>query len=149
MRQYIINYEGEEDDDTDDDVAHFFKELLIDAPQDLSLDTDTTNELFLTQLGPLQNIESTITTNLLADNAFKHQITSADTTVPLVNNLHTSIVNYEAIYKPMEERYLDENEDDEVYLTDCQYRRGRFKPRGLRYHRRKRLKEMKMVKQKT
>lgn len=94
LQQYIINYEGEEDDDTAD-VAHFFKELLIDAPQDLSLDTDTTNELFLTQLDPLQNIESTNTINLLADNAFKHQITSADTTIPLANpmpyNFTTSI----------------------------------------------------------
>ena len=69
-----------------DDVAHFFKELLIDAPQDLSTNADMTNELFLTQLGPLQNIKSTNTINTLANNAFKHQITSADTNVFLINH---------------------------------------------------------------
>ena len=84
LQDYIVNYEGEEEDDTDD-VAHFFKELLIDASQDLFLNINTTNELFLTRLGPLQNIESANTINTLAENAFKHQITSADTTVPFVN----------------------------------------------------------------
>ena len=79
-----MNYEDEKEDDKDD-VAHFFKELLIDAPQDLFLDIDTTNELFLTRLGPLQKIKSANTINTMADNAFKHQITSADTTVSLVN----------------------------------------------------------------
>ncbi len=84
LQDYIVNFEVEEEDDTDD-VAHFFKELLIDASQDLSPDIDTKNELFLTQLGPLQNIESANTVNILADNAFKNQITSTNTTVLLVN----------------------------------------------------------------
>lgn len=95
MQQYIINYKGEEDDDTDD-VAHFFKELLINAPHNLSLDIDTTNELFLTQLSPLQNTKLTNTINLLADNAFKHQITSADTTISFVNPMpynFTTLIN--------------------------------------------------------
>ena len=47
----------------------------------------------------------------------------------------------------MQESYLNENKDDELYLTDCQYRRGGFKPQDLRYHRRKRLKEIEMVRQ--
>ena len=59
--------------------------MLIDVPQDLSINTDTTNELFLIYLGLFQNIESINTINTLVDNAFKHQITSADNIVPLIN----------------------------------------------------------------
>lgn len=46
----------------------------------------------------------------------------------LVNNFYTSIVNYiEAVHKPIEERYLDKNEDDKLYFTDCQYWKGKLK----------------------
>ena len=48
----------------------------------------------------------------------------------LVNNLYTSIVNYEAIDEPVQQSYLHENKDDELYFTDRQYWRGGFKPRG-------------------
>ena len=84
MQDYIINHEDKEKDNIDN-IAHFFKELLIDAPQDLFSDINITNKLFLTWLGSLQNIELANTVNTLADNVFKHQITSADTTVLLVN----------------------------------------------------------------
>ena len=67
----------------------------------------------------------------------------------LVNHVYTYVVNHEAVYKPMQQNYRNKNEDGDLYLTDCQYRRGRFKRQDLRYHRRKRLKEMEMVKQKT
>ena len=83
MQQYIAHYEGNDEDDDTDDVAYFFKELSIDASKDLLPDVDITDELFLTSIGALQNIESTNTINLLANNAFKHQITSADGTVAL------------------------------------------------------------------
>lgn len=43
----------------------------------------------------------------------------------LVNNLYTSIVNYEAVHKPvnMQQNYMqsDDNDKDEYYFTDCQY----------------------------
>ena len=52
----------------------------------------------------------------------------------LVNNLYTSIVNYEAVHEPVQQSYLHENKDDELYFTDRQYRRGGFKPRGQGYN---------------
>ena len=58
---------------------------MIDALQNLFSDINTTNELFLTWLGSFQNIESANIINALADNAFKYQITSADTTILYVN----------------------------------------------------------------
>ena len=85
LHQYITHYEGDDEDDDTDDVAYFFKKLSIDTSKDLSPDVDKTDELFLTSLGALQNIESTNTINLLADNAFKHQITFADGTVALID----------------------------------------------------------------
>ncbi len=65
----------------------------------------------------------------------------------LVTNLYTSIVNYEAVHKPMQQSYLNENEDDEFYFTDCQYRKGKFKRQDLCYRRRKRMKEIEMMRQ--
>lgn len=49
----------------------------------------------------------------------KHNIQAY--TSGLVNNLHTSIVNYEVAYKPIKESYLNKKEDDELFFTDCQY----------------------------
>lgn len=37
------------------------------------------------------------------------------------------MVNYEAVQKPIEERYLDKNEDDKLVFTDCQYWKGKLK----------------------
>lgn len=91
MQDYIINYDGEKKDDIND-IAHFFKELLIDAPQGLSPDIDTTNKLFLTQFSFFQNMESVNTVNTLADNAFKHQITFADIIVSFINPTFYSFI---------------------------------------------------------
>lgn len=79
-----MNYEGKKEDDTNN-IAHFFKELLIDTLQDILSDIDTTNELFITKFDLFQNIRSTNTINTLVNNTFKYQIKSAVITVPLVN----------------------------------------------------------------
>lgn len=79
-----MNYEGKKKDDTND-IAHFFKKLLIDVPQNLFLNINITNKLFLIQLGYFQNIESANIIIIQANNAFKHQIISADTTILLIN----------------------------------------------------------------
>lgn len=84
MQAYIVNYEDEKKDNTDD-VVYFFKELLIDARQNLFPDLNTTNKLILTQLDHFQIIESANTVNTLANNAFKHQTILANTTILLVN----------------------------------------------------------------
>lgn len=47
MQKYIVNYKGEKEDNADN-IALFFKELLINIFQDLLFDIDITNELFLT-----------------------------------------------------------------------------------------------------
>lgn len=67
-----MNYKNEKEDDIDN-VAHFFKKLLIDAPQDLLSDAETRIELFIIKIGPLSNIKSANTINTLADNGFKYQ----------------------------------------------------------------------------
>ena len=55
-------------------------------------------------------------------------------TSDLANNLYTSIINYEAVHEPVQQSYLHENKDDELYFTDRQYRRGEFRPRGQGYN---------------
>lgn len=52
----------------------------------------------------------------------------------LINNLYTSIVNYEAIHNPpsTQQSYMqsyEEDQDNDAYPTDRQYRKGRFNPR--------------------
>ena len=76
---------------------------------------------------------------------------SADLTNPfidvsdLVNNLHASIINYEAVYKPQTPaaaaaNYVQKKNDDETYFVDRQFRRkqqyqnrGRERERNERY----------------
>lgn len=89
MQVNIANDEDEEEDDTDH-VAHIFKELLIDTPQDLLFKVDITIKSFITKLGLFQNIESTNTINTLVDDALKHLITYINTTVPHVNPMSYS-----------------------------------------------------------
>ncbi len=84
MQDYILKYKDENENNTDD-VTYFFKELLIDIPQDLSTDADTTNKLFITKLSLFQNIKSTNTINILTDHTFKYQISSANTTILFLN----------------------------------------------------------------
>ena len=62
----------------------------------------------------------------------------------LVNNLHASIINYEAVYKSQipaaaAAGYVQKDNDDEIYFVDRQFRRGqqqyrdRERGRGGRY----------------
>lgn len=95
MQDYKVNYESEEENDIDD-VAYFIKKLLVDTPQNLLTDVDTTNKLFITKLDSLQNIKSINTINILANTVFKHQITFTDTTIPLSNLMPYSLI-YELI----------------------------------------------------
>lgn len=60
----------------------------------------------------------------------------------LVNHFSTSIVNYEAIYKPIKESYLDKNKDDKLYFTDYQYYKSKFYYQNLCYYRKKRIKKI-------
>lgn len=91
MQDYILNYKSEKENNIDN-VANFFKELLIDALLDLFLDINITNKLFLTQFGPLENIKSANTVNNVADNAFKYQITFTNTIVLFVNLMPYSFI---------------------------------------------------------
>ena len=55
----------------------------------------------------------------------------------LINNLHVSIINYEAMYKPqIPAIYVQEKNDDETYFVNRQYRErnGRYPqtPRSFR-----------------
>ena len=83
LEQYIVHYEGTDDDDT----AQFFEELLINTASDCAAPVPTSasalvsSETFLTSFGKMMTAESTNTTNILADKALKHQITSIDDTV--------------------------------------------------------------------
>lgn len=54
-------------------------------------------------------------------------------TFGLVNNLYTSIINYEAIHKPsMQQTYIqDDGQKDELYFTDRQYHKDKSNFRRL------------------
>lgn len=71
LQQYIINYKDKNDDDIAN-IAYFFKKLLIDISQDLLLNINIINELFLIQHSCFQNTKSTNTIKLLVDNALKY-----------------------------------------------------------------------------
>lgn len=79
-----MNYKDEKKDDINN-IAHLFKELLINAHQDCFSNINTIKKLFLTQFDLLQNIKSTNTINTLANNTFKYQITSVNITILFVN----------------------------------------------------------------
>ena len=78
-----MHYEGTDDDDT----AQFFEKLLIDTASDRAAPVPTSasaldsSKTFLTSFGEMITAESTSTTNILADKALKHRITSIDDTV--------------------------------------------------------------------
>ena len=44
----------------------------------------------------------------------------------------------------MQPSYLYKNGDDKLYFTDCHYQNGGFKRQDLRYHRKKRMKQIEM-----
>ena len=85
LQQYIAHYKGNDEENNTNDVAYFFKELSINASKNLLTNVDITDELFLSSINALQNIESTNTINLLANNVFKHQIISTNGTVALTS----------------------------------------------------------------
>ena len=79
LQQYIAHCEGDEDENN---VAYFFDNLSIDSINDpMPASEAAENELFLTSIGRIKIPESEQTTNLLADNSFKHRITSTDETI--------------------------------------------------------------------
>lgn len=75
LRQYITYYEGGDSDE--DEVAHFFEELSIQA-EPTPADTKPVNESYFTSLGEMHNDEPTAITNQLANNACKHRVTVKD-----------------------------------------------------------------------
>ena len=68
----------------------------------------------------------------------------ASTLQAYTSGLVNHLLNYEAVHKPMQQSYLNENVDDEFYFTDCQYQKGKFKRQDLCYHRKKRMKQIEM-----
>lgn len=81
FQRWITEYEGIDDDE---DIAHYFEDLSIDADNDCMPGFEsfyTESEQFHTSIGQLHSSESLTVVNTLADNAFKHQITLSDKTV--------------------------------------------------------------------
>lgn len=87
--QFIIEYEGEEGDTGDDEAVEFFEQLLLDAGPERKPETynnhtvasaSNKGESFFTSFGALDNSESWNATAMLADQAFKHRITSETVT---------------------------------------------------------------------
>ena len=92
---WIMKYEGI---DNDEDIAHYFEDLLIDVDNDFTPTSKsffTESEQFHTSIGQLNNSESKTVVNNLANNAFKYRITLSDETIspitlaPYVFNLLT------------------------------------------------------------
>lgn len=67
-------------------------------------------------------------------------------TFDLINNLYILIDNYQAIYKPMQHRYLNKNKNNKFYLTIWYYRNVRFKCQNICHYRKKRMKKIEMDK---
>lgn len=44
----------------------------------------------------------------------------------------------------MQLSYLYKNRNDKIYFTDCNYQIGRFKYQNVQYHKKKRMKEIKI-----
>ena len=65
-------------------MAHFFEELSIEAEPTPVTDTEPTKESYFTSLGEMHGEEPIVMTNLLADNAFKHRITTEDNTTTCI-----------------------------------------------------------------
>ena len=42
-------------------------------------------------------------------------------TISPINNFYIFIINNKVFYKFIKKRYLDENKDNKLYLTNCQY----------------------------
>ncbi|MCJ1425001.1 hypothetical protein MMC29_002889 [Sticta canariensis] len=65
LQQYIVDYEGNEDDTDEAAAAQFFEELLIDTKLLSALMPDiNSSESFFTSFGKLHDTELLITTNL-------------------------------------------------------------------------------------
>ena len=84
LQQYIAHYEGNNKNSNTDDVAYFLEELSIDIFKNLLPNVDIIDELFFASINAIQNIESTNTINLLANNAFKYQIIFADSIIAFI-----------------------------------------------------------------
>ena len=81
FQRWITEYEGIDDDE---DIAHYFEDLSIDADNDCTLGSESfhmESEQFYISIGQLNNSESKSIINTLADNTFKHRITLSDETV--------------------------------------------------------------------
>lgn len=84
LQQYITHQEVKDiDADCTDDVAQFFEELSVDVgtadkDSDFNLTSESSTEPFFTYFGTFQNTESMAIVSLLANTAFKHQITFED-----------------------------------------------------------------------
>ena len=45
----------------------------------------------------------------------------------LIKNLYISIINYEMVYKSIQEKYFNKKKDNDLYLKDYKYQRNRLK----------------------
>lgn len=96
VQQWIAQYEGDQHENADD-VAHFFNTYEYENPDEvtqffstMAIDSETyksesdwpkESEQFLTSYGVLENSESTLTTERLANNSLLHRVSKFDETV--------------------------------------------------------------------
>jgi hypothetical protein len=85
LKQYIADFEDIIDDSDDEDAIQYFDDLssISSMIDDAKLIEFESNELFLTSLDELRNIE--FITSSLANKAFEHRLISKDTTNALIN----------------------------------------------------------------
>ena len=82
MKQYIMDYEGDDDEDnnSDDEITDAFNALVIDMDPDTLLDEDDQATAYYTSYGEIEPDNVTTTASELANRAYSHAVTTIDTT---------------------------------------------------------------------
>jgi hypothetical protein len=111
LKQYIADFEDIIDDSDDEDATQYFDDLssISSMIDDAKLIEFESNELFLTSLDELQNIE--FITRLLANKAFEHRLISKNITNVLINESFIYISIIESRYDDREFKDILMNRD--------------------------------------
>jgi len=82
MKQYIIDYKGDDDkdNDEDDEITDAFNALVIDMDPNTLLNEDNQTTVYYTSYGEIELDNATATASELANRAYSHAVTTINTT---------------------------------------------------------------------
>ena len=81
MKQYIMDYEGDDDEDnnSDDEITDAFNALVVDMDPGTPLDEDDQTTAYYTSYGEIEPDNATATASELANRVCSHAVTTIDT----------------------------------------------------------------------